>query len=189
VQSARLQREKLERLCRYVSRPPVASERLALTASGQVRYTLKTPYRDGTTHIVLEPLDLMARLAALVPKPRMHLTRYHGVFAPHSQYRSAVTPAQRGRGAATPPVSGADAVKPSPPRHVAMSWARRLKRVFGVEIEGCVRCGGELKIIASIEEPQLIAKILSHLERAAPEQYQSELPLGARGPPIQSMLL
>ena len=72
------QREKLERLCRYVSRPPLASERLALTASGQVRYTLKTPYRDGTTHIVLEPLDLMARLAALVPTPRMHLTRYHG---------------------------------------------------------------------------------------------------------------
>jgi len=58
------QREKLERLCRYVSRPPVASKRLALTASGQVRYMLKTPYQDGTTHIVLEPLDLMARLAA-----------------------------------------------------------------------------------------------------------------------------
>jgi hypothetical protein len=183
------EREKLERLCRYVSRPPVASERLALTASGQVRYTLKTPYRDGTTHIVLEPLDLMARLAALVPTPRMHLTRYHGVFAPHSQYRAAVTPAQRGRGAATPPVSGADQAKPSPPRHVAMSWARRLKRVFGVEIERCTRCGGQLKIIASIEEPQLIAKILSHLERAAPEQSQSELPLGARGPPAQSRLL
>jgi Putative transposase len=53
----------------------VAEDRLALTATGQVRYTLKTPYRDGTTHIVLEPLDLMARLAALVPPPRMHLTR------------------------------------------------------------------------------------------------------------------
>ncbi len=53
----------------------MASERLALTASGQARYTLKTPYRDGTTHIVLEPLDLMARLASLVPTPRMHLTR------------------------------------------------------------------------------------------------------------------
>jgi hypothetical protein len=102
VDIASHQREKLERLCRYVSRPPVASERLALTASGQVRYTLKTPYRDGTTHIVLEPLDLMARLAALVPKPRMHLTRYHGVFAPHSQHRAAVTPAQRGRGAPRP---------------------------------------------------------------------------------------
>ena len=70
------QRQKLERLCRYVSRPPVAVERMALTSSGHVRYTLKTPYRDGTTHIVLEPLDLMARLAALVPPPRMHLTRF-----------------------------------------------------------------------------------------------------------------
>ena len=88
-----------------------------------------------------------------------------------------------------PPVSGADPTKPSTPRHVAMSWARRLKRVFGVEIESCTRCGGELKIIASIEEPQLIAKILSHLERTAPEQSQSELPLGARGPPLQPSLL
>ena len=183
------QREKLERLCRYVSRPPVASERLALTASGQVRYTLKTPYRDGMTHIVLEPVDLMARLAALVPTPRMHLTRYHGVWAPHSQHRAAVTPAHRGRGAATPPVSGADAAKLSPPRHVAMSWARRLKGVFDVEIERCTRCGGQLKIIASIEEPQLIAKILSHLERAMAEQPQSERPHGARGPPLQSSLL
>jgi hypothetical protein len=87
------------------------------------------------------------------------------------------------------PVSGADPTKPSTPRHVAMSWARRLKRVFGVEIECCARCGGQLKIIASIEEPQLIAKILSHLEGTAPEQSQSELPLGARGPPAQSSLL
>ena len=61
------QRAKLERLCRYVSRPPVAEERLALTASGQVRYQLKTPYRDGTTQSMLEPLDLMARLAARAP--------------------------------------------------------------------------------------------------------------------------
>jgi hypothetical protein len=87
------EREKLERLCRYVSRPPVAVDRMVLTASGQVRHTLKRPYRGGTTHIVLEPLDLMARLAALVPPPRMHLTRFHGVFARHSKLRAAVTPA------------------------------------------------------------------------------------------------
>ncbi len=71
---------------------------MALTASGHVRYGLKTPYRDGTTHIVLEPLDLMGRLAALVPPPRMHLTRFHGVFAPHSKWRAEVTPAHRGVG-------------------------------------------------------------------------------------------
>jgi len=58
------QRAKLERLCRHMSRPPMAEERLALSASGQVRYPLKTAYRDGTTHIVLDPLDLMAGFAA-----------------------------------------------------------------------------------------------------------------------------
>jgi hypothetical protein len=181
VDIASHQREKLERLCRSVSRPRVASERLALTASVQVRSTLKTPDRDGTTHIVLEPLGLMARLAALVPTPRMHLTRYHGVFAPHGQYRSAVTPAQRGRGAATPPVSGADPTKPSTPRHGAMSWARRLKRVFGVEIECCARCGGPRTIIASIEEPPLIAQILSHRSVLRRSSIRASWRLGSAG--------
>jgi len=94
------QREKLERLTRYVSRPAVAIERLDLTAQGQVRYRLKTPYRDGTTHIVLEPLDFIARLAALVPSPRAHLTRFHGVFAAHAELRAAITPGGRGAGGA-----------------------------------------------------------------------------------------
>jgi hypothetical protein len=134
------QRQQLERLYRYVSRPPVAVDRMALTASGQVRYTLSAPYRDGIAHIVLEPLDLIARLAALVPPPRMHLTRHHGVFAPHSSLRAAVTPAGRGRGKKPQGEEGAE--KPVTPRHVAMSWAQRLKRVFGVEIEARARCGG-----------------------------------------------
>jgi|GEM_PF-1014373 len=62
-------------------------------------YHLKSPWRDGTTHVVLEPLDFIARLAALVPKPRVNLTRFHGVFAPNSRYRARVTPAGRGPGA------------------------------------------------------------------------------------------
>jgi hypothetical protein len=61
------QRAKLEPLCRCVSRPPVAVERLALSMSGQMHYQLKTPYRDCTTHSALEPLDFMARLAARAP--------------------------------------------------------------------------------------------------------------------------
>jgi hypothetical protein len=92
------QRAKLKRLCRYVSRGPLAEDRLTLSASGQVRDGFKTPWRDGTTHVVLEPLDFIARLAALVPPPRRHLTRYHGVFAPHSGLRALITPAGRGKG-------------------------------------------------------------------------------------------
>ena len=57
IELAADQREPLERLCRYVSRPPVAEQRLALMPLGQVRYTLTTPWRDGTTQIVHEPLD------------------------------------------------------------------------------------------------------------------------------------
>ena len=69
------QRQKLERLCRYISRPAISEKRLSLTPNGNVRYELKTPYRDGTTHVIFEPLDFIARLAALVPKPRVNLTR------------------------------------------------------------------------------------------------------------------
>ncbi len=83
----------------------------------------------------------------------------------------------------------AESAKPPAPRHLAMSWARQLKRVFGIEIEDCARCGGKLKLIASIEEPEAIAKILAHLEKTAPDQFQPELPLGARAPPGQARLL
>jgi len=58
----------------------------------------KTPYRDGTTHVIFEPLDFIARLVALVPKPRVNLPRFHGVFAPNSAHRARVTPAKRGKG-------------------------------------------------------------------------------------------
>ena len=69
------ERQKLERLCRYITRPAMAEQRLSLTAQGRLRYQLKTPYRDGTTHVVLESLDFIVRLAALVPKTRVNLIK------------------------------------------------------------------------------------------------------------------
>ena len=77
--------------------PAIAEPRLSLTPDGNVRYQLKTPYRDGTTHVILEPLDFMARLATLVPRPQVNLTRYHGVLAPNSPHRGLVTKAGRDR--------------------------------------------------------------------------------------------
>jgi hypothetical protein len=53
------ERKKLERICRYIARPAIAEPRLSLTKSGNVRYELKTPYRDGTTHVVFGPLDFL----------------------------------------------------------------------------------------------------------------------------------
>ena len=85
------ERKKLERICRYISRPALSEARLELTDQGMVSYALKTAYRDGTTHVVFEPLDFMAKLAALVPRPRTNLTRFHGVLASNSGYRESVT--------------------------------------------------------------------------------------------------
>ena len=86
VASEAHEREKLERLCRSITRPAVSTERLSLTTQGNIRYRLKTPYRDGTTDVVFEPLDFISHVAALVPTPRVNLTRYHGFFAPSGRF-------------------------------------------------------------------------------------------------------
>jgi hypothetical protein len=175
------ERQKLERLCRYVSRPAVSEQRLSLTPNGNIRYQLKTPYRDGTTHVIFEPLYFMARLAALVPKPRVNLTRFHGVFAPNSQHRAVVTPAKRGKGGKRPSEGDVEAPTPAE-RRAAMTWARRLKRVFGIDITTCRECGGAVKVIACIEDPAVIQKILTHLDKQGPQREVGRLPQG-RGPP------
>ena len=128
------QRDKLEKLCRYVARPAVAEERLKLKGNGDVLLRLKKPYSDGTSHLVFSPMEFLEKLAALVPPPRAHLTRFHGVLAPHAKIRSQVVPAER------PKPEGESAV----PRKARMSWAKLLKRVFGIDMESCGHCGGEI---------------------------------------------
>ena len=175
------ERNKLERLCRYISRPAVSEKRLSLIPNGNIRYQLKTPYRDGTTHVIFEPLDFIARLAALVPKPRVNLTRFHGVFAPNSKHRSLVTKAGRGKGNKVKPTSETQD-QTQAERHAAMTWAQRLKRVFNIDIETCRECGGTVRVIACIEDPVVIQKILTHLTEKAAHEALSLLP-SARAPP------
>jgi len=106
------------------------------------------------------------------------------VFAPHAALRAAITPAGRGRGAkAKDP-----ATERSPCKHVSMTWAQRLKRVFAIDIERCRRCGGRLRVIASLEEPALIARLLAHLEQQAPAAQPSHSPFASRAPPQPSLL-
>jgi hypothetical protein len=188
------QRKKLEQLCRYITRPAIANERLTRNRAGDVVLQLKSPYHDGTTHIVMSPLELMQRLAALVPRPRLHLIRFHGVLAPHAKLRPEIIPSSGhqspfSRGGHIPvpgipepgipapgfpsvPVntntSSADyAEAPPAGASVRLSWARLLKRVFEIDIEQCPQCGGTLKLIAAIEDPPVIAKILTHLGLSA----------------------
>ena len=155
--------DKLERLCRYVTRPAVSEKRLAITSNGNIRYQLKTPYRDGTTDVIFETLDFIAKLAALVPKPCTNLTRFHGVFAPNSKSRAKITPARRGKRKRACFEDGTDQTPAE--KRASMTWAKRLKRVFDIDIETCDKCGGDIRIIASIEDPAVIQKILAHLDR------------------------
>ena len=135
-----------------------------------VRYELKTPYRDGTTHVLFEPLDFISKLAALVPKPRVNLTRFHGVFAPNSKYRAHITPGKRGKGK-----------KVGAKGRASMSWAQRLKWVFNIDVEVCEYCGGTTKVLACIEDPAVIKKILEHLDKATTRQPKRRPP--SRAPP------
>jgi hypothetical protein len=181
------ERAKLERLCRYITRPAISMKCLSLTRNGQVRYELKTPWRNGTTHVIFEPLDFISRLVSLIPKPRVNLTRFHGVFAPNSKYRVLVTPAKRGSGKKAKIPDEAQDQTPAEKR-ASMTWAKRLKRVFNIDIETCSECGGDVRIIASIEDPEVIRKILTHLDGKVTPTGTDMLP-ESRAPPATGLFV
>jgi ribosomal protein S27E len=173
----------LERLCRYIARPPIVNERLSTNRAGQVVYELKHPFRDGTTHVVFEPLDFIARLAALVPRPRVNLTRYHGLFAPRARHRQQVVPSPAAFTATGSTHQGDEPERaPVPPPHprAPMTWMQRLKRVFDIDLSECPLCGAPMRVIAEITDPKVIAQILGHI--AAREAGEGT----ARDPPLAS---
>jgi hypothetical protein len=151
-------RDQLERLIRYTTSGAVSLERLAQDANGDLVYTFTHPWSDGTTGIRLSPVELLEKLAALVPLPRVHLVRYGGCLAPHSHLRGALIPTPRQQGVEEQEDSTAS------PR---WRWARLLKRVFAVDMARCPWCQrGSLRIIAAITQGEVIRKILRHLKLA-----------------------
>ena len=174
------QRSKLERLCRYVARPPLALERLSVTDEGKLRYALKHPYSNGTTHFLFEPLDLLARLAALVPRPRVNLTRYHGVFAPNSTLRAQIVPGKpRKKRTTQTSISNLPnrTSEPETAEPTQLTWAQRLKRAFEFDVTVCPLCGGTLRVISDITDPAIIDNILTHIRqsRAPPVRAQKHV--------------
>lgn len=121
--------------------------------------------------LVAELTDFISRLVSLVPKPRVNLTRFHGVFAPNSKYRAMVTPARRGKRKKCHSVNELDQTPAE--KRASMAWAKRLKRVFNIDVETCSECGGDVSIIACIEDPVVIQKILTHLEHTASSELRN----------------
>ena len=118
----------------------------------------------------MTPLEFLQRLAALVPRPRLHLIRFHGVLAPNAALRSQVVPGEADDQA--PNTAGGESDVSSASTRARLSWAQLLKCVFAIDMTTCPQCGGTLTLLAAIEDPAVIIKILTHLgwpSRAPPK--------------------
>ena len=158
-------RAALERLVRYGARPPFAHRRLRLTSAGNVAYRLPRPWPSGQTEVVLAPVAFLRRLASLIPPPRQHLLRYHGVFAGHARHRAAVAALlPTAREAAAHHHHGAEAptAATSLPRS-RLPWAELFRRVFREDLSVCPRCDGKVAVLAAITDPAIARHVLGHL--------------------------
>ena len=151
-------RDQLEKVCCYIVRPPLALERLTESTGGPLRYQFRRPWSDGSTALLLEPVELLERLAALVPPPRRPLLAYHGLLAPRAAWRSAIVPKPASDGARAD--AGAQCARRWP-------WARLLHRVFAIPMLVCDRCGGPRRILGAVMEPHAIRRMLAALGLAA----------------------
>jgi hypothetical protein len=163
-------------LCKYLLRPPLANDRLPILDDKRVRLEFRKPWSDGTSAVDLEPLALIARLAALVPPPRRHLTGYLGVLSSHSSHRSQCVPA--------PVPESTPKQEDKSPRTLPLShyvsWSELLRRTFAIDTP-CPRCKTPLRLIALVKTDATIKKILfaMGLPTCAPK------PWSARPPPSE----
>ncbi len=172
-------RARLERLFRYIARPPIATKRLREWPDGRIAYELRHPWRDGTTHVVFTGVEFLEKLAVLTPSPRGNLCRYHGVFAPGAKWRShgvrdrapteshthgetptcVQSPVDRASQATVPllEVAPGDSIRL---RERRLPWAELLRRVFQEDVLRCPQCGGRAEVISAITQPKVIQAIL-----------------------------
>ena len=156
-------RPRLEQLCRYLLRPPLALDRLRLLDDGRVCLELKRPWGDRTTHVTMTPDAFIGRLCSLVPRPKANTTVYFGVLAPNSKLRARIVPCPEKERRARPD----------------SSWAALMKHSFGLDTMKCPRCEGRLNFVAVVHAREEVRRLLEHLHLwSFPLPFQP-----ARGPP------
>jgi hypothetical protein len=174
VPAGEVHRSRLERLARYVCRPPLAKDRLSQTKSGQVVYKFKKPWRNGSEAVVMDPLTFLSRLAALVPFKRQHMLTYHGILAPAASARDRIVPpadeppqarsCRRFPDAVQADATNSDSrslVQGSRRRYIP--WAELLRRVFLHQVLTCPFCAGKRRVLSMVRDPDSIHRILTHL--------------------------
>jgi hypothetical protein len=199
-------RPGLERLLRYCARPAFALERWREIDAEHLVYESIKPGPGGSVSLMLTPLELIERLAALIPPPRRHRHRYYGVLAPNASLRGQVTalagvPDGTPAAAATESIAATAAPRVTPSRSsegteeapgeaeaihrraARYAWALLLARIYEVFPLVCPRCGGEMRIIAFITDAGAVREILTHLgEPTSPPRL-----MRARAPPLWEM--
>jgi hypothetical protein len=173
-------RAGLERLLRYCARPPFALEHLHTLDAEHLLYHNPKPRSDSPRDLVLTPLELIDKIASLIPPPRAHRHRYYGVLAPNSPLRAAATALAPMPVIVQPPVEATAA--DAPPRRAASHylWAMLLARIYEALPLVCPICRAQMRIIAFITEASTVRKILDHIgESTLPPSIAP-----ARGPPL-----
>jgi len=162
-------RPGLEQLCRYLLRPAFAEERLSRLSDGRILYRFRRPWPDGTSHVALDPVDFVGKLAALVSPPRSHTVRYHGVLGPHSNSRAEVVgslsvelPDEEPQACRHPKGEreGERKERPKLKKPPRTDWATLLLRSMSLDALRCPRCEGRMKIIACLTDPPVVRKVL-----------------------------
>ncbi|HZI08223.1 MAG TPA: transposase zinc-binding domain-containing protein [Archangium sp.] len=153
----------------------LALERLSRAEDSRIAYRMKRPLPDGTTHLLFTELELLRRVASLVPPPRANLTRFHGVFAPGAQLRPFLVPQagteeanmarrQAGTEEASAAPEAAASKEPMREQTPRVDWAGMLRRTFDFDVLACTRCGGRRRVLAYLTSPGGVRAILEHLE-------------------------
>jgi hypothetical protein len=151
------QRDRLETMIQYMARGPIANDRIEITSTGNIKWRLKTQFSDGTTHLLLTPLEFLEKLSVLIPPPKTHLIRWGGCFAAHSPYRLRLVlkpEAKKGFGFD----NAKDGIKPK--NH---SWSRALARAFKIDVLKCEACGGNLVPLGVLKDSAQMTRYLQHV--------------------------
>ncbi len=164
-------RASLEQLVRYILRPPLKETRLTLHLTS-VELTLKTPWSDGTTQILLSTDHFIDRLAALVPPPRVNTLLYGGLFGANARLRPQAVAYQR---PGVIPRKRTRPAKPTKPRNTV--WAELMRHSFGLDVLACPHCGGRMRHVATVLDHASIQRILRHEGLDTPEPRARSSPL------------
>jgi hypothetical protein len=184
-------RAQLERLGRYVMRPPLSQERLEWRSDGRLELTLKNVWKDGTRALLLEPHELLTRLCAAVAPPGFHMVRYFGVLSSHSSDRREIVPKRVDEERFVPAPAEGDQLElgfgsgEAPKRPGRSRWAWLLKRVFRADVETCSRCGGPMRWVEVATRPDAIGRLLAkHGLAAQPPPERKVVAVGQLGLPF-----